>query len=83
MLLILSFSTFFSELLLNSNIYMQQFNIWPPFVVIGIFMTTISAALGNLIGASRILQALARDRLFCKSVLKILLQISEHLELLT
>ncbi|CAG5130954.1 unnamed protein product, partial [Candidula unifasciata] len=51
-------------LLVNNYVYLQQVNIWKPFVVIGIFASTLSAALGNLIGGSRILQALGNDQLY-------------------
>ncbi|CAL1541024.1 unnamed protein product [Lymnaea stagnalis] len=51
-------------LLINDYVFLQQVNIWKPFVVIGIFASTLSASLGNLIGGSRILQALGNDQLF-------------------
>ncbi|RUS76310.1 hypothetical protein EGW08_015934 [Elysia chlorotica] len=56
-------------LLINNYAFLQQINVWDPFVVVGMFAASISAALGNLIGASRVLQALGNDQLFW-SILK-------------
>lgn len=65
--IILVFLVAFSSsrcLLLNDYLFLQSTNLWEPFILIGIFAITLSAALGNLIGGSRILQALANDELF-------------------
>uniref|UniRef100_UPI00398F06CE solute carrier family 12 member 9 n=1 Tax=Pristiophorus japonicus TaxID=55135 RepID=UPI00398F06CE len=51
-------------LLKGDYIFFRQINIWPPFVVIGVYAASLSAAMSTLIGASRILHALARDDLF-------------------
>jgi len=63
-LFILSALSCSRELLKNNYLYMQYTNVWPPLVEIGISSATISAALTNLIGASRLLNALAADKLF-------------------
>ncbi|XP_030008561.1 solute carrier family 12 member 9 [Sphaeramia orbicularis] len=53
-------------LLQRDNSFLRDINIWKPFVTIGVYSSTLSAAMSNLIGASRILYALARDDLFGK-----------------
>uniref|UniRef100_A0A8C1WHF3 Solute carrier family 12 member 9 n=1 Tax=Cyprinus carpio TaxID=7962 RepID=A0A8C1WHF3_CYPCA len=51
-------------LLINDYAVFQRVNVWPPFVTIGVYCASLSAAMCSMIGASRILHALALDQLF-------------------
>lgn len=50
--------------LLGDNMVVADIAISAPLIVLGIFCATLSSALGSMMGAPRILQAFARDRIF-------------------
>lgn len=53
-----------STLLHQDCMYMVQFTFWKWFVLIGVVSATWSASISNLIGGSRVLQAVAEDTMF-------------------
>lgn len=65
-IILFTFSAFTCNrpLLLHNYNYLQYINAVPELITCGVFAATLSASLSNLIGASRVLQALAKDRLF-------------------
>jgi len=50
--------------LVNDQLIMRKIAIWGPIIPIGLAAATISSALGSIIVAPRILQALAQDKVF-------------------
>ena len=46
----------------EESLLMSRVAVWPTLIVLGIFSATASSALGSMMGAPRILQAFARDR---------------------
>eukprot|EP00092_Neocalanus_flemingeri_P009879 GFUD01010648.1.p1 GENE.GFUD01010648.1~~GFUD01010648.1.p1 ORF type:complete len:926 (+),score=262.27 GFUD01010648.1:182-2959(+) len=63
-LILLTALTCDTALLHNDCMYMVEFTFWKPFVLVGVILATWSASLSNMIGASRVLQAVAEDTMF-------------------
>lgn len=52
------------QVLISNNLVMDDVAVWPSLIIAGVFAATLSSALGSMLGAPRILQAFARDRVF-------------------
>ena len=50
--------------LVYNKLIMAQISLWEPLVYIGVFAATLSSALASIVGAPRILQAVAKDEIF-------------------
>ncbi|KAJ8963730.1 hypothetical protein NQ317_012202 [Molorchus minor] len=61
---ILTAATCTKELMQNDYLFMLGISVFSPSVAIGLLTATWSAALSNVIGASRVLEALAKDKIF-------------------
>lgn len=52
--------------LANDSLVMQQLSLWGPAILLGVWGATLSSAVGSILGAPRVLQALARDGILPK-----------------
>jgi amino acid transporter len=59
--------------LLFNFLIMVDISIWSPLIYVGIFAATLSSAIASLVGAPRILQAVAQDDLFPLYVVRVFL----------
>ena len=50
-----------SDSLIRDPLIMQRMALWGPAILIGVWGATLSSAVGSILGAPRVLQALARD----------------------
>ncbi len=60
-----------AEHLATDPLIMTQISVWGPLILLGVWGATLSSAIGSMLGAPRVLQALARDGVLPQS-LKIL-----------
>ena len=52
------------NIILHNCFFLATFSFWSPIISIGTFLATFACSLNNLIGATRILDAVATDRMF-------------------
>ncbi|MGF1513801.1 MAG: amino acid permease [Elainellaceae cyanobacterium] len=50
-----------AETLIAEPLIMQEMALWGPAILVGVWGATLSSAIGSILGAPRVLQALARD----------------------
>lgn len=53
-----------SDDLIGNNLIIKDISLWPVLITAGVYAATLSSALGSMMGAPRILQAFARDKIF-------------------
>lgn len=51
-----------TDQLLNDNMIMQKVAAWPDLILVGVWASTLSSALGSVLAAPRTLQAIANDK---------------------
>ncbi len=57
-----------SQTLIDQPFIMEQMAFWGPAIALGVWGATLSSAIGSMLGAPRVLQALCRDGIFPKSM---------------